>query len=258
MSRLVRLYPAAWRARYGEELAALLEDRPPGPFDVLDLVLGAIDAHLHLSDLGTSEHRKGITMSLRLAGSSAIIGGGLWIIFFAVAAVSYTGVHVDVGVNINLFWFPAALGAGLLLLAALAGLSAFEFREQSRRVWIAFITPAIGIGLVLVALARTLLIGDWDYDQGSVGAGLLYAGLFLVLLGSAAFAAVLRSSHGLRRLGAIAIALGAAVTLPALGGALPPLGLVAGGLAFGAGWIAVGIDAIRRDRSAMRAQTSQV
>lgn len=34
MNLLVRLYPSAWRERYGVELEAVLEDRPPGPFDV--------------------------------------------------------------------------------------------------------------------------------------------------------------------------------------------------------------------------------
>ena len=28
--RLVGLYPAAWRQRYGEEFLALLEEQPPG------------------------------------------------------------------------------------------------------------------------------------------------------------------------------------------------------------------------------------
>lgn len=251
MSRLVRLYPAAWRDRYGDELAAILEDRPPGPFDVADLLLGAIDAHLHLRGLGNrSEHRKGIPMSLRLAGSAAILGGGLWIIFFVIVSISYTGVDLDVA------WFPVVLGAGLLLLAALAGLSAFEFRDHPRWVWIAFAVPAIGIGLALVALARTLLTGDWSFDEGSVGARLLYAGITLALIGSIVFAAVSRASQGLRRLGTIAIAAGSVVTLPAMFGVLPPIGLVVGGLLFGGGWIAQGMDAIQRDRNALGAPAS--
>jgi hypothetical protein len=246
MSRLVRLYPAAWRDRYGDELAALLEDRRPGPFDVADLLLGAIDAHLHLSGLvNESEHRKGIPMSLRLAGSAAILGGGLWILFFAIASISYTGVDLDAA------WFPVVLAAGVLTLAALAGLSAFEFRRHPRWVWIAFVVPAIGIGLVLVALARTLLTGDWSFDEGRVGAALLYLGLVLVLVGSIVFAAVSRAWDRLQRVGTIAIAAGTVVTLPAMFGVLPPIGLVVGGLVFGCGWIAYGLDALRRDRSAV-------
>ena len=45
---LLRLYPRAWRERYGEELAAQLEaERPLRLGVVADLVRGALDAHLH-------------------------------------------------------------------------------------------------------------------------------------------------------------------------------------------------------------------
>ena len=37
-----RLYPAAWRARYGPELEALLEDVGPGGGDLWDIVRGAL------------------------------------------------------------------------------------------------------------------------------------------------------------------------------------------------------------------------
>ena len=43
---LVRLYPRAWRERYGEEFVALLEERPASLRDALDVALGAADAHL--------------------------------------------------------------------------------------------------------------------------------------------------------------------------------------------------------------------
>jgi hypothetical protein len=45
---LLRLYPGAWRERYGEELAAQLESQRPLRIGVVaDLVRGALDAHLH-------------------------------------------------------------------------------------------------------------------------------------------------------------------------------------------------------------------
>jgi hypothetical protein len=45
---LLRLYPRAWRERYGEELSAQLEaERPLRLGVVADLVRGALDAHLH-------------------------------------------------------------------------------------------------------------------------------------------------------------------------------------------------------------------
>ena len=51
VSALLRLYPAAWRERYGDEVANLLAGRPLSLRDGLDLVRGAFDAHCNLSDL---------------------------------------------------------------------------------------------------------------------------------------------------------------------------------------------------------------
>ncbi|HKZ15292.1 MAG TPA: hypothetical protein VJL81_15755, partial [Solirubrobacterales bacterium] len=42
----LRLYPPAYRRRYGDEMEALLEDGGAGPGAVLDLLRGAIGAHL--------------------------------------------------------------------------------------------------------------------------------------------------------------------------------------------------------------------
>ena len=47
MTRLIGLYPRAWRTRYEDEFLALLSDRPPDVLDRLDIVRGAIDARLH-------------------------------------------------------------------------------------------------------------------------------------------------------------------------------------------------------------------
>src|SRR5690348_5411421 len=45
--RLLRLYPRDWRARYGDEFAALIERCPPSPGVLFDILRGALDAHLH-------------------------------------------------------------------------------------------------------------------------------------------------------------------------------------------------------------------
>ncbi len=44
MTWLIRLYPPAWRRRYGEELAELLATQPTSFRTGIDLVAGAIDA----------------------------------------------------------------------------------------------------------------------------------------------------------------------------------------------------------------------
>jgi hypothetical protein len=42
---VIRLYPAAWRKRYGDEFEALLEDRPPTLSSLFDLIKGATKMH---------------------------------------------------------------------------------------------------------------------------------------------------------------------------------------------------------------------
>jgi len=44
--RLLRLYPRAWRARYGEEFLSIVGDRALHVQQVIDIVSGAIDAWL--------------------------------------------------------------------------------------------------------------------------------------------------------------------------------------------------------------------
>jgi hypothetical protein len=63
---LVRLYPSAWRARYGAEMLGLLDERPPTWRDSIDIIRGALDAHLHPP-----------TRS-RLPAFAAIMAGAAW------------------------------------------------------------------------------------------------------------------------------------------------------------------------------------
>ena len=122
---LLRLYPARWRARFGDEFAALLEERPLGPFDVADILLGALDAHLHLRGLGAaSQHAKGFAMSLRIGGYAAIAGGAL--LFSSLGAGQLLG-EGAIG-----FALVGVFVATLAVLVALVGLSAS--RPGSSRV----------------------------------------------------------------------------------------------------------------------------
>jgi hypothetical protein len=45
MKTILRLYPSAWRRRYGEELSDLLEEMPSTPATTLDLLRGALILH---------------------------------------------------------------------------------------------------------------------------------------------------------------------------------------------------------------------
>src|SRR5436190_178864 len=88
---LLRFYPGRWRARYGDEFAALLEQRQLGPFDVADVLLGALDARLHRRGLGSASDRNGFTMTVRVGGYAAILGGLLWLVALAGNAINNGG-----------------------------------------------------------------------------------------------------------------------------------------------------------------------
>ena len=46
MRPILRLYPSAWRRRYGEELSDLLDEMPSSAATTLDLLRGAVTLHL--------------------------------------------------------------------------------------------------------------------------------------------------------------------------------------------------------------------
>lgn len=67
MNWMLRLYPARWRQRYGEEFGTVLAGQRASPGLVLDVLAGAIDAHLHPQiQLSESQLTKGDTMTLAM------------------------------------------------------------------------------------------------------------------------------------------------------------------------------------------------
>jgi drug/metabolite transporter (DMT)-like permease len=250
MNRLVRLYPAAWRERYGDEMEALLEERPLGPFDLVDLFLGALDAHLHLRGPGqASEHEKGITMSLRTPGLAAIIGGS------AYGLASLALVAGDQGTNqaATTIGFVMLIGAAVALLVALVGLSAFLARVHRRATWAAVAVPAAGAVMLVVGWLAAPI--EPMYMVG-------FLGLILVIGGSVLFGLLTLVTTVLTRVGAAVLTAGAAINIGAWALILAQGGfqagtdqameygvLMIGSAGYAAGWIILGIDAVRRDRS---------
>ncbi len=55
-ARLLALYPRSWRLRYGEEIAAILGEERLSLSLIVDLILGAIDAHLRASLVDAELH----------------------------------------------------------------------------------------------------------------------------------------------------------------------------------------------------------
>lgn len=247
---LLRCYPARWRARYGEEFVGVLEERPIGPFDVADVLLGALDAHLHLRGLGAeSEHRKGFAMSLRIGGYAAIVGGILWLLALAGNAIN------NGGDSFSPWLGYAIVGATVMTLVALIGLSAFQARRHPILTWAAFAIPALGAVTGLLAYAAIVVGGDSDALLiGGISPWMLGSiGVVTIVLGSVLFAVATWRTRSLSRGGSALLAVGAILMVMALfgvgsGGLSSPvliIPLVAGIVAFPAGWIALGISALR-------------
>jgi hypothetical protein len=251
---LLRLYPSRWRDRYGDEFAAILESRPLGPFDVADILLGALDAHLHLRGLGAaSEHRKGFTMSVRVGGYAAIVGGLLWLVVLVGNAINNGGEAAP------LLGY-AVVAATVATLVALIGLSAFQARRHPVLTWAAFAIPAVGAVIGLLGFAATVVLGDTDATL--VGGLSVWAvssiGILTLLAGSVLFAIATWLARTLSRPAAVALAVGALLVVPAIaglaGGLVPEaIGLVVlavAVIAFPAGWVGLGVSALRATRAA--------
>ena len=214
---LIRLYPARWRERYGDELAAILDDRPVGPFDAADLLLGALDAHLHLRGLGAaSEHRKGFAMSLRIGGVAAVVGGLVWLFVLAGSVINDGRDDADAAFAIGM----GVIVATVATLIALIGLSAFQSRRHPALTWAAFAIPCGGAVVGLLGWVAIVVTGDSD---AAVVAGLsawaiASIGLLAMVLGSSLFALATWLTRSLSRRAAALLGIGALLVVPAAAG----------------------------------------
>jgi len=238
-SLLVRLYPARWRARYGDEFETILQERPLGPFDVADIVLGALDAQLRFRRVGSATTiGRSFTMSLRIGGFAAIIGGAL----IAIAIVLGVGIIGDVE--------PAIPGILLIsgsaaLLVALAGLSAFQARAHPVLSWVAVAVTLIGTFVSVIGIVGLQLVGEWYWLA-------FIFGMLGVFTGSTLFAIATYRTGALSRGAAVLLGAGSVLTIGAgLGGnILPPVLIILTAIAFALGWFALGVHAVRIDQPA--------
>lgn len=246
---LLRLYPARWRARYGEEFAVVLTERPLGPFDVADVLLGAVDAHLHLRGVGAAaQSRRGFSMTLRIGGYAALIGGPLWVLSLAGASAMAPALAE--------LWLPLLAIATGTLLVALTGLSAFQARRYPALVWLSFAIPALGTLVSIVGLIGMALFGDLRFIGDFSAWYVWMIGMLAMFGGSALFALVTWASRTLSRPGSLLLAVGAIAVFPmvGIGGGLPepfaPIALLGTLSLFALGWALLGLSALRLDRRA--------
>jgi len=156
---MLRLYPAAWRERYGDEFGALLEECQLSVVDVVDVLWSAVDAHLHADVL--SGRTRPMLQRLRRAEITVFCA---WIAFvlaglalqklseyddFREAARTYPVIGAS--------YLALEVGAVVALLAVLAGgiplaLSAVSqtLRAQRGGVMLLFGVPLLALMALVV------------------------------------------------------------------------------------------------------------
>ena len=219
MTRLVRLYPRSWRDRYEAELVDLLEQRPMSPGDAIDLVRGALDAHLH-----PQADRPPTPWTHRLPGLAILATGLLWIAAVATARDA------------------AATGAdrylGLAAMTVLLGLPGDYLKAFGRRIAAAFGIVALGFVLMFST--------PWEL------AVVLFMGVVALALGGTLTMAAIRAGVGSGSRWRLLIG---TVVAPVVVGAVVSTGLIDEatarlailvGLPYGIAWTLIGVRLIVR------------
>lgn len=147
MNRLLRLYPAVWRDRYGAEFEALLADRPPGLRDRLDIARGALDARLR-PQLSRADEGRARRPWHPAVVAAAVLGGVLFIAAsWAVGSQDATGLPYRDGTITQL---AAWIGALLIAVGPLRAIS------LAHGTW-----PAARLLVPTAVVAAFLIVGPW-------------------------------------------------------------------------------------------------
>ena len=207
---LFRLYPRWWRERYEDEVAALMEARPPDLRARFDLLRGAFDAHLQGREPGKAP---------RGAILAALVAGGAWTIAGIASAGGPTPPDWPGYLASTM---PIALAGVLAMLVAGLGVARLAWSSNGPTVELAVL--AIVVGHLAWALALVVAILGGPYGAVTAIAQTLAAiatvGLGLVLLRA-----------GAHPIGEAVVVAGAVLLLPT-----PAAWLVAGAL-----WTGIGL-----------------
>jgi hypothetical protein len=224
---LLQLYPAAWRARYGDEFAELLAARPPSIRDRFDILTGAIDARLH-PQVGADTRPETALRHDRSLGALLVLAGALLTVW-------------------------AGLG-----LTHMVRWDSGEMPSDPDLVTIAWLAGLVGSILIAVALLGVALRYDWSIGpSGAVGGVLTGSGLVFASMGGGLLALALLGGGTLlmawrvrgRILGttsavflAVATSLLVAAFLAFVASGGQDLNVLLVGLLYGPAWILFGID----------------
>ena len=157
MTRLVSLYPRAWRDRYEPEFLALLAERPPERRDRIDIVRGAIDARLHPELRGAVKGRRRSRAAV-LTGVAVAAAGLGWLAWIGLILRDFRGWGAGQPATADVMTLLAALGFLAMTIALVA--IAVTFGDAIRPAGLPGATLA-GVGFAFTAFGGglTLLLG---------------------------------------------------------------------------------------------------
>ncbi len=170
-SWLTRLYPRAWRNRYAAEFDVLLEQCLRSPLDVVDVFLGALDAHLQLLS-GENLSWRMMNMFNKLRTTVLIVFAAF--IGFIIAGFSLVGLADDspmiplmqTDFALAAAWRIIQAGAVIALLAIVIGgtpLVLTIFRRvlaSQRRDLGLLLVPLFSLLAIMLYLGFILLVGS--------------------------------------------------------------------------------------------------
>jgi hypothetical protein len=162
---ILRLYPRAWRSRYGAEVEAILLDRAPDLRARFDLLRGALDAHLHPRTPSPA------------ASWAALIAGGAWT---AIAATTMTEPVPPDWPGFLAWTLPVALVGAIAALVASLGLAQRTGDDTGRLVDGVAVLALLGQGAFVLAIGVAVFGGPYG---SPTGAAQTVASLGIIALG---------------------------------------------------------------------------
>lgn len=152
---LLRLYPQAWRRRYGAEFAALLAERPLTLPVIVDVLRGALDAR-RPDRIGQGER----AMPRGVLGYTEAVFWRQWVILYTLVGLLAGLTHhlvlilltslvpVETTTSHFLYWWPLICGA--LYLVLLIAAAVVQWRLLRR------LLPRLGRGWIVATVGGTL------------------------------------------------------------------------------------------------------
>ena len=203
MRALLALYPRVWRRRYAAEFAALLDAQRLSLGLVLDVVLGAIDAHLdpqladedetslrrRMKDVVMKSLRSSTALTTTVAAAAATVGGLILIGVAATAAARPEG-------RSGAYRQTDDLGPYVLLCAVFIGIATVAL---SRSGLARGTSGLVGAGLGALGTSAVLLAIAYAAATGSLGSlwWVVFFGFLFLVAGSAVTGAALAAARAI-------------------------------------------------------------